>query len=97
MDARARCLAVPVAVLLGVGSGFALTACGGGPETVIENPPVVTTTTPTTTDIQVMTETDTVTDDGGGYDQGAGTCPPGEVLSAPGNKCRPGDDSDDGQ
>jgi hypothetical protein len=80
-------------------------ACGGQTETVTEGVPVMTTTTPTSTDIQVGTDDDSGgaseatdgSDDSGGYDEGAGTCPEGEVLSAPGNKCRPADDSDDGQ
>lgn len=78
--------------------GLALVACGGGPETVTEDVPVTDQSVETEVETDVVTDVETESEGGGGGDdQDAGDCPPGEVLSAPGNKCRPADDSDDGE
>ena len=77
--------------LLVVAGALGLVACGGGPATVTDD----TVVTENQVETDVVTDVETVDDDSGGNDHDAGDCPPGEVLSAPGNKCRPADDSDD--
>jgi hypothetical protein len=90
--------------VLAVVSALGLVACGGGPETVTDETVVTEQQVETEVETDVETDVETVDDDSGGSgeddsggdDDDAGDCPPGEVLSAPGNKCRPADDSGTG-
>ncbi len=84
--------------VLAVVSALGLVACGGGPETVTDETVVTEQQVETEVETDVETDVETVDDDssGSGEDDDAGDCPPGEVLSAPGNKCRPADDSGTG-
>lgn len=77
-------------------SALGLAACGGGPETVTDDTVITEQQVETDVETDVITDVETEDEGGGGDDQDAGDCPPGEVLSAPGNKCRPADDSGTG-
>ncbi len=80
-----------------LGVMIVIAGCGEGAQTVTDDVPVTDDVVVTEKKVKTDYETEVETEDEGTGADAGNDCPPGEVLSSPGNKCRTADDPDDGK